>query len=143
MPVTYRQKRQIKEEAGFRCAVPTCNNTSPLEIHHIIDQAHGGTDGNDNLICLCANCHGRYHAGEIPRISIQNYKQRLQRISVVLFPHEYNYLESLNQGEPIQLDNPSINLARRLERFGYVEINAMGNGQFQVTITQEGTNFIN
>jgi 5-methylcytosine-specific restriction endonuclease McrA len=95
MAVTKAQKRRIKQEAGFKCAVPTCSHTSPLEIHHIIHKHNGGTDTDDNLVCLCGGCHGRYHLGEITEQAIIDYKHRLRRISIVLAAHEHGYLEAL------------------------------------------------
>ena len=142
MAVSKLQKRRLKEEAGFKCAVPTCNATSPLQIHHIIHQEDNGTDTDDNLICLCSNCHGRYHEGQIHRQSLLNYKQRLIRISVVLAPHEYNYLEALFQGQHIELDINNINLARRLERQGFITITDLNNALFRLDITTSGQNYI-
>jgi hypothetical protein len=142
MAVTQAQKRRLKEQAGFRCAVPTCNATSPLQIHHIIHREEGGLDTDDNLICLCSNCHGRYHQGQIDRKAIINYKQRLIKISIVLAPHEYNYLESLFDGQQIELYNNNINLARRIERKGFIIITELGNGLFRLTLTTEGRNYI-
>lgn len=142
MAVTPKQKREIKEEAGFKCAIPNCNATSPLEIHHIVHQANGGTDNNDNLICLCGNCHGRYHLGEIPVQSINNYKLRVRRISLAFFPHEYNYLAALNHGEIIELNPENVNMARRLEEENFVTIIELDNGQFELNITAAGTQFI-
>lgn len=142
MAISTNQRRRIKEEAGFRCAVPHCNATSPLELHHIIYQANGGQDTDDNLICLCASCHGRHHAGEIPTASIRGYKLRARKISLALFPHEYNYLASLAQGQLIELSAETINMARRLQTEGFVNINEVENGNFQLAITTEGREFI-
>lgn len=142
MAVGKPQKRRLKEQAGFKCAVPTCNATSPLQIHHIIHREEGGLDTDENLICLCSNCHGRYHEGQIDRQAIRNYKQRLIRVSVVLAPHEYNYLEALFQGHQIELDDNNINLARRLERQGFITIADFGNGLHRLSITNDGRNYI-
>jgi hypothetical protein len=142
MAVTPTQKNRIKEEAGFQCGVPTCNNTSPLEIHHIIHQEDGGLDVDDNLICLCGNCHGRYHLREIPKGSIVKFKQRLIRISAGLAPHEYKFLEQLNQGENIELDGSDISLARRIERHKYITITKIHRDLFRLSLTPRGEAFI-
>jgi hypothetical protein len=139
---TFAQKRRIKEEAGFKCAIPNCNTTSPLDLHHIIHSEDGGDESDDNLICLCRNCHGRYHEGLIPRISIQNYKLRLKRISADLFQHEYNFLEKLFIGQIIELDSEGVNLARRLERHGLIKIKNKKDGLFRLIITTNGADFI-
>lgn len=145
MAVSQKLKNQIKAEAGFQCAVPFCNNTSPLQIHHIIHQGGGenGTDTADNLICLCSNCHGRYHAGEIDRQSIQQYKRRLvQEAYKELAIHEIGYLEALLQGELIELDSEGVKLARRLERKGYITITETSEGLFKLEITETGKSVV-
>ncbi len=141
MAVTLAQKRRIKEEAGFKCAVPNCGTTSPLDIHHIIYQENGGTDDDENLICLCKNCHGRVHLNEIPEISVRGFKTRLQRIAADLFTHEIKYLEALLRGERIDLDEETVDLARRLERRNLIRIR-IRDKVFRLELTQNGRNFI-
>lgn len=141
MAVSPKTKSLVKAEAGFRCAVPYCNNTSPLQIHHIVHQGNGenGADTIDNLICLCSNCHGRYHAGEIDRRAIQRYKRRLvQEAYKELATHEIGYLEGLLDGDEIELNNEGVRLVRRLERKGYITISEMGTGLYKLEITNTG-----
>lgn len=38
---------------------------SKLEVHHIIFRRNGGSDEQDNLICLCKTCHDKLHEGKI------------------------------------------------------------------------------
>ena len=143
MAITPAQKRRIKEEASFKCGVPNCNTTSPLDIHHIVYQENGGPDEDRNLICLCKNCHGRVHNNEIPDISIRGFKQRLQRVSVDLFPHEIKYLEALLQGDVIDLDIETVNLAKRLERRGLININhRVRENVYRLILTRNGRTFI-
>lgn len=142
MAVTQKQKQQIKEEAGFRCAVPNCNITSPLEVHHIIHQANGGTNDNTNLICLCAGCHGRHHLGEIPAQSIQNYKIRARRIYLAFAQHEYNFLAALAQGFPVELTPETRNIGSRLEQENFVTVTELETGNFQLHITDAGREFL-
>ena len=143
MAVTPAQKRRIKEEAGFRCAITTCNATSPLDIHHIVYQENNGTDTDDNLICLCKNCHGRVHNNEIDDISIRGYKRRVQRISADISPHEIRYLEALFSGEHIELDHESVYLVRRLERNRYIRITHIQRDNiYRLALTRIGREFI-
>ena len=143
MAVTTAQKRRIKEDAGFKCSVPNCNTTSPLDIHHIVYQENGGSDENSNLMCLCKNCHGRVHNGEIPEISIRAFKNRLQRITIDLFPHELKYLEALLRGEQIDLVDENVDLARRLERRNLIRINhRIRENLYRITITAQGRQLI-
>ena len=139
MAVTRVQKRRIKEEAGYRCAIPNCNVTSPLDIHHIQYQENGGSDEDDNLICLCRNCHGRVHNNEIEDISIRTYKRNLVLRSARLFPHEVTYLEALIAGEQIELDADAVVHVRRLERNGFIRIQHLRrNDIYRITITTDG-----
>lgn len=139
MAVTRVQKRRIKEEAGYRCAIPNCNVTSPLDIHHIQYQENGGSDEDDNLICLCRNCHGRVHNNEIEDISIRTFKRNLVVRSARVFPHEIGYLEAPIAGEQIELDEDAVVQVRRLERNGFIRIQHMQrNNVYRLSITQNG-----
>jgi HNH endonuclease len=64
-------------ESKHRCTV--CSEKC-FEIHHIVEQAEGGTDNEDNLIVLCPNCHQhRYHrSGEFTRDQLRLYKAKLK-----------------------------------------------------------------
>lgn len=64
-------------EAKHRCTI--CSEKC-FEIHHIIEQAEGGTDDEENLIVLCPNCHQhRYHrSGEFTRDQLRIYKDKLK-----------------------------------------------------------------
>ncbi|MFQ5963268.1 MAG: HNH endonuclease [Candidatus Scalinduaceae bacterium] len=55
------KRYEIAAEFGFRCAI--CR--APVwEIHHIVEQEHGGTDNRTNLIPLCPNHHQAYYHRE-------------------------------------------------------------------------------
>jgi len=40
-----------------------CGSTRDLHAHHDVGRAEGGPDAPENLITLCAACHGRLEAG--------------------------------------------------------------------------------
>ena len=71
-------KRQVLVEAGHRCAIHTCKQTT-TEIHHIIPYEKCKKHEFDNLIALCPNCHARVHNGEIDAKSLKIYKQYLSK----------------------------------------------------------------
>lgn len=49
-----------KKEAGFRCEL--CNGEKNLEVHHRTYENHGYEWFNqDDLICLCHDCHETHH----------------------------------------------------------------------------------
>ncbi len=69
-------------EARHRCTI--CSEKC-FEIHHIIEQAEGGTDDEENLIVLCPNCHQhRYHrSGEFTRDQLRLYKAKLKEANEI------------------------------------------------------------
>lgn len=70
-------KRAVLVEAGHRCAIPTCRQTT-TEIAHIVPWAKTQDNSSENLIALCPNCHTRYdQKGEIDQLSMKMYKQNL------------------------------------------------------------------
>ena len=38
-----------------------------LHAHHITSRGAGGNDTEDNLVCLCVNCHTAAHSAEIKK----------------------------------------------------------------------------
>ena len=36
-----------------------------MEVHHIVFRSNGGSDEENNLICLCKICHDKLHKDEI------------------------------------------------------------------------------
>lgn len=69
-------KRKVLVEAGHRCAISTCRDTT-TEISHIIPYSKVKNHTFDNLIALCPNCHTRFDKGEIDAKSILIYKKNL------------------------------------------------------------------
>ena len=66
-------------EAGYRCAIPTCRAAAPLTIDHIEDWARVQEHKFENMIVLCANCHGRKGnaRGQLDRTALRQYKANL------------------------------------------------------------------
>jgi hypothetical protein len=67
-------ERQLLIEAGHRCAV--CGAELPLERAHIIPWSRSKDHSVENLLCLCANCHGRADAEGWGETTLRQYKQR-------------------------------------------------------------------
>lgn len=57
-PLSSKLQAKFIRMAGSKCENPNCNNTFPLEVHHIIPRSEGGSNKENNLIVLCKNCHG-------------------------------------------------------------------------------------
>jgi hypothetical protein len=77
-PLPSALARQIKVEAGHRCAIPTCRQW-PVEIAHIVPYRLVKTHSFDNLIALCPTCHMRYdNTKDIDQASMEQYKALLR-----------------------------------------------------------------
>ncbi len=59
MAFTEALKIRIRQKAHYCCCL--CHRLE-IEIHHIIPQAEGGLDDDDNAAPLCASCHETYGA---------------------------------------------------------------------------------
>jgi 5-methylcytosine-specific restriction endonuclease McrA len=51
--------RQVLERDHWRCQV--CGRMQNLEVHHLEFRSQSGSDEEQNLITLCAECHARMH----------------------------------------------------------------------------------
>lgn len=58
--VSKKLERQLYAEAGWRCAIPACRATAPLEMAHIDPIENDGKNTFENMLLLCRNCHGRF-----------------------------------------------------------------------------------
>lgn len=55
-----RAKRELIKLRGAKCQ--HCGRPSErFHLHHIIHQAHGGTNEHSNLVLLCVDCHQLEH----------------------------------------------------------------------------------
>jgi hypothetical protein len=72
-------ERALFVEAGHRCAIPTCRAVAPLVIEHIEDWATVQERVFENMIVLCANCHGLKGDGprRLDRKALRQYKINL------------------------------------------------------------------
>ncbi|HEU4731317.1 MAG TPA: HNH endonuclease signature motif containing protein [Kofleriaceae bacterium] len=61
--VTPRIREQVFARDHHRCTVPGCRSARNLDIHHIIEQACGGSHELWNLTLLCSGHHAALHAG--------------------------------------------------------------------------------
>ena len=74
--IPMQMERDVKKEAGYRCAIPTCRSDTVV-IHHIVEYAQVKAHTFDNLIALCPNCHAKVHAGVIDRKAVIQVKGSL------------------------------------------------------------------
>jgi 5-methylcytosine-specific restriction endonuclease McrA len=57
---SYRKLRtEVLERDSWRCQY--CGTSDHLQVHHIGSRGRLGDDTDENLITLCADCHGGVH----------------------------------------------------------------------------------
>lgn len=83
-------ERALMIEAGYRCAI--CKGTDPLVIDHIIEWAEVQEHTFENMIVLCANCHGRKKKTSDPR-HINRASLRLIKDNLMMLNGRYSDLE--------------------------------------------------
>ena len=66
-PESTREK--VLQLAHYHCCV--CQKAGlSIEVHHIVPQAHGGDDSEDNAAPLCPTCHADYGDNPVKRKAI-------------------------------------------------------------------------
>lgn len=96
-------RRELYEEAGYRCAIPTCRGTSALEMAHIRPWSEVQEHAYENMIVLCAVDHTRFDRGEIPRRSMEAFKDNLTLMNGRYSEFERRILETFAQGTEADL----------------------------------------
>lgn len=69
-------------KCGRRCCICRRFRPTKLQVHHIIEQAQGGTDDEDNLIVTCFSCHTDIHT-KVPfarRFSVGELKDHREAV---------------------------------------------------------------
>ena len=115
-----RLRRQVLVEAGHRCSIPTCRQTT-TEIAHIIPWKDVKEHTFENLIALCPNCHSRYDKGEIDRKAMQQYKINLAVLNDRYSEIERRVLRYFH-------DNPKARGIKLDSSFDFLLMNAIQDG---------------
>ncbi|MGC4895470.1 HNH endonuclease signature motif containing protein [Micromonospora sp. DT31] len=105
-PVPAELERRLMIEAGHRCAIPTCRAVGPLQIEHIRDWHQVRQHNFENMIVLCANCHGRKgnRRGQIDRKSLYQYKANLSVVNSRYGELERRVLDFFSRILPLRED---------------------------------------
>ncbi|MFA0718303.1 HNH endonuclease [Vibrio splendidus] len=93
-------RREVLVEAGHRCAIQHCRNTSNLDLHHIVPWAECQEHKVDNLIALCPNCHRLAHDNSIDRKSLLKYKEVCIGLNIPPVHHEDDSLKTFIKFNP-------------------------------------------
>lgn len=73
-------KEETKSRDNWKCAI--CNSENNLHVHHKIPRRFGGINHIDNLVTLCASCHGAVETADVTKAfqkGISNYRKNLGR----------------------------------------------------------------
>ncbi|QSB11979.1 HNH endonuclease [Lysinibacillus fusiformis] len=58
-------KQEVRRRDGYKCVV--CDEEMNLHVHHKIPRKLGGPNHADNLVTLCASCHGVIETADIEK----------------------------------------------------------------------------
>jgi hypothetical protein len=98
-------KLQVKRKADFTCC--WCRDRrNKVEVHHIIPEAEGGPDNEDNAAPLCGTCHDLYGGNPDLRKEIRLRRNQWFEICSKVLNPEY--------GWPIGLDVPLLDFAQEI-----------------------------
>lgn len=73
-------KEEAKNRDGWKCQI--CTDTIGLHVHHKIPRRLGGVNHIDNLVTLCASCHGAVETADISNAfkkGVANYHRAIGR----------------------------------------------------------------
>ena len=91
---------EIVEQAG-KCEL--CGSKRGLEAHHIIPVCVGGDNTEENLICLCQNCHARLTPrSKLCKIGLDRYIGKIKIAEVIMNVHNHFYSKCLERSEGIE-----------------------------------------
>lgn len=115
-------ERQVKVEAGHRCAIPTCR-AWPVELVHIASYSDVRSHSFENLIALCPTCHARYdNTKDIDRQSMRVYKANLAVINSRFMELEKRLLEGLKGQGKLPIPGTMSWVFSQLEKDELIEV---------------------
>lgn len=85
-------KLQVRRNSHFTCCL--CKSIG-IEIHHILPQAEGGLDTEDNAAPLCPSCHEMYGANPIKRKFIREARDHWCEICATRYSGDPGSIEEI------------------------------------------------
>jgi len=100
-----------------RQACEVCKNpiASQLEVHHIEEQAKGGSNQLRNLIVVCESCHDKHHNGTIQIAPLTQTSEGLERFAYVPTAKETAVKQKWSDDE-IRIIKSTVSLNKRPPR---------------------------
>lgn len=135
-------ERTLMIETGYRCGMPNCRETEPLEIEHIEEWAKVREHQFSNMIVLCANCHRRKRDTNSPRhinrASLKKIKQHLMMLNGRYSDLERRVLEDFQAQRNRQPDQlPTIKLPATMHILvKYLIDDGLANAAMQPVVSQ-------
>lgn len=96
MPFTEETKLAVKRKSHFKCCL--CHALG-IEIHHIVPQADGGLDTQDNAAPLCPSCHETYGANSGKRKFIREARDFWYELCEKRYASDPEHLNGLKRVE--------------------------------------------
>lgn len=105
------RRREVIIRDDYECqecgALGGRKGETPLHVHHTDPVSNGGSDGRDNLVTLCDDCHAGKHSkpdaptsAECPSPGMETYNQRNDETGQFDATYsEDEFLDALEQGD--------------------------------------------
>src|ERR1017187_3946955 len=94
MAFTETLKLNVKKKAHFCCCL--CHSLG-VEVHHILPQADGGDDSEDNAAALCPSCHETYGANPQKRKFIREAREFWYEICAKRYASDPDRLNEISE----------------------------------------------
>ncbi|WP_375491982.1 HNH endonuclease signature motif containing protein [uncultured Jatrophihabitans sp.] len=133
--------RQVKIEAGYRCAMPTCREQE-IDIAHIVPWADVQEHKFENLIALCTPHHRQQERGDIDRKAIRQIKANLSLLNNRYTEVERNILNEFARQPDLQrlaIDHTMMIMCRGLLDDGYLEVEVHADDGIASVLTDDET----
>lgn len=120
-------KLVVKRRAHFACCL--CHSVG-VEVHHIVPQAEGGPDAEDNAAPLCPSCHEMYGANPTKRRFIREAREFWYDVCRQRYGGEQEQLAQLHEAMEAVATKDDLNAAmERLMNFVSKPTSGPGTGE--------------
>jgi len=73
-------RRMVLRRDHNRCRVPGCRSSRNLDVHHVVEFAHGGSHEAANLVTICSGHHRAIHEGRLT-LTMENGEPKFERFA--------------------------------------------------------------
>jgi hypothetical protein len=72
-------RRMVLRRDHNRCRVPGCRSSRNLDVHHVVEFAHGGNHDQANLLTICWGHHRAIHEGRL-KLTMEDGAPKFERL---------------------------------------------------------------